>query len=287
MNPPSPGKTPTKPAVQADATGEETALAANRDAWDLLTPVHVPSDFYGTQAVKAGACSLKPVELALAGEVKGVRLLHLQCHFGLDSLSWARRGADVTGVDFSLPAIETARALAAECTVPAQFLVSDVQQLPEPAEPFDLAVTTYGVLCWVADLDAWADGIRRSLRPGGRLVVVDFHPLLEVLYPGKMTGAGGYFGSRDARATLTHGTYADPGAAIEYREYRWQHTLADIVGALLRVGLDVADFQEYPYSSYPLFDELDEERDGLWFSSAGPASHPFMFSLVAHRGADA
>ncbi|MCY0933935.1 class I SAM-dependent methyltransferase [Streptomyces sp. H34-S4] len=262
----------------------ESPLETNRQTWDLLTSVHLDAPFYDTPAFLAGASSLKPVEVGLAGEVTGLRLLHLQCHFGLDSLSWARRGASVTGVDFSPAAIDAAKNLAAQCRITADFQVADVQQLKTPDEPFDLVVTTYGVLCWLADLGAWADGIRRSLRPGGRLIVVDFHPVLEALHPGKMTGSRSYFPAAEAVRTWTRGSYAIRDASISYAEFRWQHTVADVVTALLEQGLALERIEEYPYSSFPLFDELTDCRDGLWFSRQ-PATHPYMFSVAARRGA--
>ncbi|MEE1931453.1 class I SAM-dependent methyltransferase [Streptomyces sp. TRM 70351] len=264
-------------------TAPEEPLDVNRRTWDLLTSVHVGSDFYSTEAVKAGRCSLKPVELTLAGDVRGLRLLHLQCHFGLDTLSWARRGAEVTGVDFSPAAIAVARAAAAETGIGARFETADVQDLPRPDEPYDLAVTTYGVLCWISDLVAWSQGIARSLKEGGRLVVVDFHPILEYVHPGKMTGAEGYFGAPAAKGVWNRGTYADQSADIEYREFRWQHTLADIATALLGAGLTLTTLREHPYSSYQLFEELTEERDGMWHTATGSSLYPFMFSLVAER----
>ncbi|MFG2434590.1 class I SAM-dependent methyltransferase [Streptomyces sp. NPDC048508] len=262
---------------------DESPLEANRRAWDLMTPVHLDAPFYDTPAFLAGASTLKPVEVALAGEVAGLRILHLQCHFGLDSLSWARLGARVTGMDFSPAAIAAARALAGQCGIPADFKVADVQQLKTPDDPFDLVVTTYGVLCWLEDLDAWADGVRRNLRPGGRLILVDFHPVLEALHPGKMTGAMSYFPAPRAVGTWTRGSYAARDATIAYHEFRWQHTVAGVVTSLLDQGLALEAIEEYPYSSFPLFEELTHCRDGLWFSEE-TAAHPYMFSVAARRG---
>lgn len=259
------------------------ALEANRRNWDLLTGVHLDSDFYDVDSFLAGATTLKRPELDLAGPVDGLRLLHLQCHFGLDTLSWARLGAAATGVDFSARTIEAARELARRSGTDAEFIQSDVQRLPAFDAPYDLVVTTYGALCWLGGLREWADGVRRSLRPGGRLLVVDFHPMQEALHPGKMTGAQGYFGSGRPYATWTEGSYAKPGAPIRYEEFRWQHTLADVVGAALDAGLTLTGLQEYPYCSYGLFDELAEGSDGLWRPADGVARHPYMFSISAGR----
>lgn len=157
----------------------------NENAWDVRTPVHLGSSFYDVPSVRAGRCTLGERELTLAGDVGGARLLHLQCHFGLDTLSWARRGARATGVDFSRAAVTAARELSAELGVPAVFHRADVQDLPAELSGFDLAVTTYGVTCWLEDLSAWAASVHGALRPGGRFLLVEFHPCWSWPFPGR------------------------------------------------------------------------------------------------------
>lgn len=261
-----------------------TPLESNRETWDRLTGVHLQSDFYDVPGFRAGTSSLNQLERDLVGSVSGQRLLHLQCHFGIDTLSWARLGAVVTGVDFSAAAIAAASALAREAGLAAEFVQADVQDLPRLPHRHEIVVSTYGVLCWLELLDAWAAGIRCALRPGGRFVLVDFHPILEALHPGKMTGARGYFGAPRLEPTWTEGSYADPRAPIRYPEYRWQHPIGDVVSAIANAGLDVVELREYPYSSYRLFDELDHFADGAWRASAGQAAaYPYMFSLVARK----
>lgn len=259
------------------------AFELNRDAWDLLVPVHECSDFYDVKGFLEGHSSLRCLEQSLVGDCRGKDLLHLQCHFGLDSLSWARLGANVTGVDFSPVAIKTARRLAAACGVEARFECCDVQQLTLEAD-FDVVVTTYGVLCWLQDLEAWARGIYSALRTRGRLIVVEFHPMLEALHPGKMTGARSYFGSEVPSIVQSSGTYADRSAPLVYQEARWQHSVADILSALLRAGLTVTGFDEYPFCSYGLFDELEESQPGIWTPRA-PVVWPYMLSIQAHKPA--
>jgi SAM-dependent methyltransferase len=258
-----------------------TYLDDNRDAWNKRAGVHVGSSFYDVAGFLAGRSSLKPPELALVGDVAGRRLLHLQCHFGLDTLSWARRGAVVTGVDLSDVALAEARALRARADVPAEFVQADVQAIAGRfAREFDVAIATYGVLCWLEDLDAWAAGIRASLRPGGRFVLVEFHPVLDVLFDGKISGTSGYFTAGPRHAPST-GTYTDPAASIEYVECRWQHSLADVATALIAAGLTLVDVREYPFSSYRLLDRLDLERDGVWYATRDGDRIPYMFSMVA------
>ena len=258
-------------------------VASNRRNWDCLVPIHAKSKFYDVPAFLRGGTTLRKVERELVGECTGCRLLHLQCHFGLDTLSWSRLGARVTGVDFSAVALDEAHRLAAKANIQATFLQRDVQELTFQGE-FDVVVTTYGVLCWIEDLQRWASGIAQSLKLGGRFVLVDFHPMLEAVYPGKMTGARRYFGGPQAAQVRTKGTYTDGGADLEYDEYRWQHPVAEVISALVRAGLRVNHFKEHDFCSYGLFDELREVEPGVWCPST-PCVWPYMFSFVGTKDA--
>ncbi|WP_299539130.1 bifunctional 2-polyprenyl-6-hydroxyphenol methylase/3-demethylubiquinol 3-O-methyltransferase UbiG [uncultured Streptomyces sp.] len=257
-----------------------TALRArrrrvNEHAWDLRTGVHLDSSFYDVPSVRAGRCTLGERELSQAGDVTGARLLHLQCHFGLDTISWARRGALATGVDFSRTAVAEARSLAAELSVPAEFHRADVQDLPAGLRGFDLAVASYGVMCWLDDLSAWAASVHGALRPGGRFLLVEFHPVLELALPGSVSGHGSYFGVADPPPAATSGTYTDRDAPIHYQEYRWQHPVGDVVNALVGAGLELTSLGEHPDSPVPLF---DRELEGGPFARA-----PRTYSITARR----
>lgn len=259
-------------------------LDANRKAWDTRTQVHLDSAFYDKEAVAEGASSLFDTETRLVGEVSGLELLHLQCHFGLDSLCWARRGAGVTGVDLSPVAIEEARCLFRECGTPGTFLCADAQDLPpQLAGKFDKAVSTYGVLPWIRNLGGWAASIRRCLKPGGRFALVEFHPLLEILHPGSFSGRGGYFSDSRALVTATKGTYAAPDSSIEYEECRWQHSLADVVRAVLGAGLEIERLEEHGFMHHQLIPGLARSGDGAWVEADRPGERPLMFSLLARR----
>lgn len=256
-------------------------LEQNRAVWDMLSPIHASGAFYNVQGFLRGDSTLRVLERSLVGSCEEKDLLHLQCHFGLDSLSWARLGANVTGVDFSSVAIEKARALAEKIGQSACFVCQDVQQLQLNAQ-FDIAVATYGVLCWLEDLEGWASGIYRHLRPGGAFVLVEFHPILEAVWPGKMTGARSYFGSKQPNIVHTTGSYADRSAPIAYDEFRWQHPISKVISSLLKVGLEISSFQEHPYCSYGLFDELHETSPGVWYPRES-AVWPYMFSIRAEK----
>lgn len=252
---------------------------ANRSAWNARTPVHMKSAYYDLDGFRAGAQSLRPPERQLAGDVGGKRILHLQCHFGLDTLSWARLGAKVTGVDACSASIDAAREIASELGIPATFVCADVQDLPPMDGPFDLAISTYGVTCWLEDLDAWARSIRKSVVPGGRFILVEFHPILETLYPGTVSGAHSYFGGEEPIGAKTKGTYTDRDAPIEYFEYRWQHSVSEVASALLGAGHLIREFREYDQCSYPLIDGLERNVDGMW-ASLDCERFPYMYALV-------
>lgn len=157
----------------------KSELELNRGYWDEATRLHLRGDLYGVQEFKAGGCRLHRVEVEEVGDVRGKRLLHLQCHFGLDTLSWARHGAVVTGVDFSTESIAGARRLAGETGIQAEFVCSDLYELPETLpsfHSFDIVYTSYGVLCWLPDLASWAGVIARYLKPGGFFYIAEAHP---------------------------------------------------------------------------------------------------------------
>lgn len=254
-------------------------IANNRDAWDLRTGIHVGSPFYDVEGFRAGACTLKPPELSLLPDVDGSRLLHLQCHFGLDTLSWARRGAKVTGVDFSPEALDVARRLGCETGLRAEFVEADVQTLGDRfAGRFDVVVATYGVLCWLGDLDGWARGIMASLRPGGRFVLVEFHPILDVLCDGIASGHRDYFANGSLVSHGT-GTYTDRDAPIAYVEERWQHPVGEVVTALAQAGLHITGVEEFAGCSYPIAATLDTRREGLWYPAENEGRIPWMYAV--------
>ena len=231
------------------------------------------------------------MELDEVGDVRGKTLLHLQCHFGLDTLSWAREGAIVTGVDFSKPAIETARALASETGVNARFIVSEICELPEKlSEQFDIVFTSYGVLYWLPDLRRWAEVAARFVRAGGTFYIVEFHPFawvfddapdvtdLHVRYP--------YFPSGEPLRFDEVGTYADRGADIQHRiTYSWPHTLGEAVSALIAAGLRIEFLHEFPFSTYQFMPLTEMVPDKTVRLTKHDACVPLLFSIKATKGA--
>ena len=154
-------------------------LESNRALWDEWTSIHVRSEFYDVESFKRGGIRLRPYELEEIGDVAGKDVLHLQCHFGLDTLSFARLGARVTGADFSAPAIAQARALAEELGLDARFVQSNLYDLPSTLQgDFDVVYTSRGVIGWLPDLDRWAEVAAHFVRPGGIFYITEGHPVM-------------------------------------------------------------------------------------------------------------
>jgi SAM-dependent methyltransferase len=267
----------------------ERYLAANQRRWNALTPLHAASAYYDLDAFKAGGSSLHAIEREQVGDVAGKSLLHLQCHFGMDTLSWARLGARVTGVDFSGEAIALARELSADLAIPAQFVQADVLRLPETLlgrENYAIVFTSYGVLCWLPDLRAWGRTIAHYLRPGGLFCIVEGHPLagifdneggatsLRVTHP--------YFHAAAPEHYESQGSYAT-GAGEVLAGYEWAHSLSDIINALTGAGLDILSLQEYPIASWRRFPFMIPTSDGWWRLPDHLPALPLTFALRATK----
>lgn len=250
-------------------------LAINKASWNKRTQVHVASKFYDVAGFVQGQSSLNDIELNQIGDVSGKSLLHLQCHFGLDSLSWARLGAKVTGVDLSSEAIEQAQSLNLELGLDAEFIESDVYQFGrDNSTQYDIVFTSYGVLCWLPDLDLWAQTIARSLKSGGEFHLVETHPFHDVF-------AGyGYFPQQDADVEL-EGTYTENCDGEETTIMTWPHSISEVLNALINAGLAIATFNEHKYLPYDCFDGLTEvPNKGYQYLHQGKAI-PLLYAIKA------
>ncbi|MGB1217717.1 MAG: class I SAM-dependent methyltransferase, partial [Saprospiraceae bacterium] len=188
-------------------------LEANKKLWDAKTSHHVNSDFYKQKEFLEGECSLKEIELEELGDVNGKSLLHLQCHFGQDTISWARRGAESTGIDFSPKAIKKAREMNEQLNLDVKFIESDVMKLDKNLEgKFDIIFTSYGVIGWLPDLKPWAKIINYFLKPGGTFLIVEFHPTMWLFDWDTMDLAYHYFNVGKPDHEIEKGTYADTEA---------------------------------------------------------------------------
>lgn len=261
-------------------------VGVNRANWDERVAIHVASEFYDVDAFRNGRTTVHDWEVDEVGPVEGLDLLHLQCHFGLDTLSWARLGARAVGIDFSQPAISQAQALASESEVDARFICASVYDLPRELHgAFDLVYTSHGVLCWLPDLRGWAETIASALRPGGRFYIPEFHPFMNVFGPdvsrNLLRPEISYF-DREAHREQGAGSYADLEAVTVHNvTYQWQHTLSDVVSQLIAVGLQIELFRERPFTLFQRFSFL-EKRDGAYHTPPG-IELPLMFSLCARK----
>lgn len=255
---------------------------ANRAMWDERVDLHVESDLYNVPGFLAGQCRLRDFEPDELGSVEGRTLLHLQCHFGLDTLSWARRGAIVTGIDFSEPAIEAARKIARHADIPATFEVCDVYETAATLDrTFDIVYTGLGALCWIPDLDAWAREIVRLLVPGGTFYMSEFHPFTDVFGEDDLVVTESYFDDGRPFRDETSGTYSDRSAKTSNNlSYSWTHPLSRVITALLKVGLTLDSFAEHEYTVFPRFSALSATpgTDIFRFPNDHPRL-PMMYSI--------
>ena len=258
-------------------------LRTNRINWNERTPVHAASGFYDVAGFKAGRVALTELERREVGDVSGKTLLHLQCHFGMDTMSWERLGATVTGVDFSDAAIGLAKSLRDEIGSNARFILSDIYGLSDVLdERFDVVFTSYGVLCWLPDLDGWARTIARHLKPGGVFYIAEHHPMLGALAEsdgGEMVPTYGYF-HEEVRLEGGAPSYAGD-APIESPVYEWSHGLGEIVTALISAGLRIEFLHEFAFCGYRAHRTMRRGADGWWRFPKRNDSIPQMFSIRA------
>ena len=267
-------------------------LELNRANWDARVPIHAASRFYDIPGFVAGRSTLRDFEVAEVGDVSGRTLLHLQCHIGPDTLSWARLGATVTGLDFSAPALETARAIAEQIGVTdARFVQSDVYEAATAlgARTFDIVYTGLGALCWLPDIERWARTAASLVAPGGFLYLAEFHPFSDILAEDGKTVELDYF-ETEPRMWTEGETYTDytaePTDGVPLSEHTvsvdWQHGLGDVVSALIAADLRIELLHEHDYTLFPRFPNLLVEGDRYTLPPGQPRV-PLMYSLRAAK----
>jgi SAM-dependent methyltransferase len=233
-------------------TMKNRCMDANHELWNLWTKRNAESQEYSDpyRQLKAGETTLEEIEIEELGDVSGKTLLHLQCHFGLDTLSWARRGASVTGVDFSEEAVALAQSLSRDLGIDAEFMCSDIHDLPAVLHgTFDIVYTSRGVLCWLPDLERWAEIVAHYLKPGGIFYILGGHPIVRTLKP-RTDGNGrpvewGYF-ENGPIAVEERRSNANPTPHSPHMAYYWPHSLGEVVTALCAAGLRLEFLHEFP-----------------------------------------
>ena len=258
-------------------------IEINRALWNKRTDAHLQSGFYNLKEFLAGAISLNPVELELLGDVQGKSILHLQCHFGQDSISLARMGAKVTGADLSDIAVSRARELAAQTGADAGFVCCDIYELPQHLEGrFDIVFTSYGTIGWLPDLERWAEVVSHFLKPGGRFVFVDFHPVVWMFDNDLKEVAYRYFNSGPIIETES-GTYADRDADIRQPSVGWNHSISEVVNSLIAKGLAIWALDEFDYSPYNVLRNSVEEAPKQFRVAHFGNKIPIVYSIVAQK----
>jgi SAM-dependent methyltransferase len=258
-------------------------IETNRHSWNKRVPVHVASDFYNVDEFLKGTSSLQNIETQLLGDVRGKQILHLQCHFGQDTISLSRLGAEVTGVDFSDTAIDAAREFALSTKCNTRFICCDIYELPAFLnETFDIVFTSYGTIGWLPDLHAWAAIINQYLKPGGKFIFVEFHPVAW-MFDSQFTHIHySYFNVKEIVET-EQGTYADKHAELNTEFITWNHSLSEVVTSLLQNGLIITLFQEYDYSPHNCFLNTEEFEPGKFRIKHLENKIPLVYAIEAMK----
>ncbi len=253
----------------------------NRETWNNKVEVHAASSFYNMEAFKKGETSLNVYELDALGDVSGKSLLHLQCHFGQDTLSWSRMGARCTGVDISEKAIEVAQQLNSDLDLDASFVCCNVLDTSSfVTEKYDIVFTSYGVIGWLPDLKPWAKMISERLKPGGSFYIIEFHPIVWMFdYLEKEPKIKYGYHQKEVIYEEYQGTYADANADIISREYGWNHGLGEVISSLSEAGLTIEYLKEFDASPYEIFPDLIENKDGMY--EMENKLYPLLFAIKA------
>jgi 2-polyprenyl-3-methyl-5-hydroxy-6-metoxy-1,4-benzoquinol methylase len=259
-------------------------LKPNLDAWNLMAGIHAESRGYRLAEFKAGENVLTPIELHELEDVRGKSILHLQCHFGLGTMSWARLGANVTGLDFSDRAIALARSISAELKIPARFIQSNIYDAPDALhERFDIVFTSYGVLCWLPDIKRWAEIAAHFVKPGGFFYIAEFHPLTQMADnragTTKLEYEISYF--HNAMREYPPGPdYSDPTKTVS-ATHEWMYRTGDVVSAIAATGLRIEFLHEFAGCIFPFFPFMKRGGDGRWHIEGDPI--PTIFSIKATK----
>ena len=259
------------------------AFETNKETWNKKVAIHADSEFYALEAFKKGASTLNSFELNALGDVKAKSLLHLQCHFGQDTISWQRLGAACTGVDISDEGVKLARQLNEELDLDAKFVCCNVLDTSAHVdETFDIVFTSYGTIGWLPDLKPWALMISERLNAGGVFYIIDFHPI-GWMYDYNVSPPEMKYGYHQKEVIYDEyeGTYADSDAKMISKEYGWNHGIGEVVSALLEAGLKIESLKEYDSSPYDVFPGLVKNDNGLYEMPNG--LYPLLFEVKASK----
>ena len=253
----------------------------NKATWNEKVKVHTQSEMYDLEAFKQGKSSLMPYELEALGDVKGKHLLHLQCHFGQDTLSWSRLGATCVGVDLSDEGIKIAQQLNEELKLDARFVCCNVLDTSAHVKDmFDIVFTSYGVIGWLPDLKPWGRMIADRLKSGGTFFMAEFHPIVWMFDYLQTPPVLKYGYMQDEVIYEEYeGTYADEGSKMVSKEYGWNHGLSEVINALTAAGLHIEYLNEHDESPYNVLPDLEPTKSGMYVTK--DKLYPLLFTLKA------
>jgi ubiquinone/menaquinone biosynthesis C-methylase UbiE len=255
----------------------------NRQSWNNKVDTHLKSEFYDLVGFINGKSSLNDIELNLLGDLSGKTILHLQCHFGQDSISLSRLGAEVTAVDFSDKAIESAKQIAKDCNSNTRFICCELYELPNYLdEKFDIVFTSYGTIGWLPDLDKWAGIIAKFLKPNGQFIFVEFHPVVWMFDDSFENIGYRYFNSGAILETVS-GTYADKKADLTQSYVMWNHGISEVANSLIKNELEINLLDEYDYSPYNCFNHTIEFEPKKFRIKHLDNKIPMVYSIKATK----
>jgi len=258
-------------------------IEINRKSWNNKTDTHYNSKFYDTASFIKGQTSLNEIELNLLGNVTGKSILHLQCHFGQDTISLNRLGAKTTGIDFSDKAIEKAKELASITNSDAKFICCDIYELPKYlTEKFDVVFTSYGTIGWLPDMNRWAQIVSHYLKPEGRFIFVEFHPVVWMFDDDFNEIKYNYFNSGPIEETL-EGTYAEKESPLFQKYIMWNHEISEVVNSLLNNQLTINSLTEFDYSPYNCFNKTVKIASKKYRIKHLANKIPMVYSITATK----
>ncbi|BAO76284.1 methyltransferase domain-containing protein [Winogradskyella sp. PG-2] len=255
----------------------------NKATWNKKVDIHAKSEMYKMDAFKSGRTSLMSYELKALGDVNGKSLLHLQCHFGQDTLSWSRMGAKCVGVDLSDEGIKLAKQLNGELKLDAEFVCCNVLDTSQHiSETFDIVFTSYGTIGWLPDLKPWAQMISERLKVGGTFYIVEFHPIIWMFdYVDGTSKMKYHYNRKELIYDEYEGTYANQSSKMVSKEYGWNHGLSEVVNSLIEAGLQIEYLNEYDESPYDVFPDLTQLENGMY--KIKDQLFPMLFEIKATK----
>jgi len=258
-------------------------IKTNKQTWNNKTAIHIESEFYKNKSFLEGKSTLNSIELLLLGDVKDKKILHLQCHFGQDTMTFSRLGAKATGIDFSDKAIEKARTFSEKLNLDTTFICCDIYDIPNHLdEKFDIVFTSYGTIGWLPDTDKWAAVVSHFLKQKGRFIMADFHPVIWMFDNDFKKVFYSYF-NIEPIIEVESGTYADKNSKIETKTITWNHPTGEVLNALIQSGLEINSFNEYDYSPYNCFNQTEEFEKGKFRIKHLGNKIPMVFSIEATK----